>query len=644
MTYFKRIDENPFLFPNKAENWQAYAAFNPCVVKDDNNRYHLLYRAQSDPQNHQGVQMSVGSIGHAESDDGIHFKNFHPLIIPEQNWERFGCEDPRVTKLGDNYYIFYTALSTYPFNASGIKIGLAMTQDFKRINHKHLITPFNSKAMALFPEKINNQFAAILTVHTDIPPAKIGIAFFNDLTQIWSETYWEHWYANLSSHILPLLRSSKDHLEVGAPPIKTKAGWLLIYSYIKDYFSSQRTFAIEAVLLDLNNPLKMLGRTSTPLLIPEKEYELKGDVPNVIFPSGALLENEKLAIYYGATDTTGCMAIGNVNELLATLTVAKPIEFVSSKFIAQGFQRYVDNPIITPRPEFAWEAKATFNPAVIYEEGKFHIIYRAMSYDDTSVFGYAMSRDGVQIDERLSTPIYVPREGFEQKLKPGNSGCEDPRMTKFEDRFYIFYTAFDGYTPRVAFTSILIQDFLAKQWNWDKPVVITPPGIDDKDACLLPKKIKDKYVIFHRALDSIRINFVNSLTFANNQYLEHGGYLIKPRKEYWDNRKFGIAAPPIETEHGWLLFFHRVTIPGSIYKIEALLLELTNPSLVMAETDATLLEPEMDYEKENHINNVVFPCGAVLLQDNIFLYYGGADKVVGVAKMNIYDLYKRLGI
>lgn len=643
---FKRLEENPILLPNKEASWEACAAFNPCVIKK-NNQYFLLYRAQSSPQDHQGVHISVSSIGYADSFDGVHYQHRRQLIKPEQPWEKFGCEDPRITRLDDKYYIFYTALSFYPFIAPGIRIGMAITRDFQTLE-KHPVTTFNSKAMALFPEKIYGKYVAVLTAHTDMPPAKIALAFFDKEEELWSERYWADWYQTLDSHVIPLLRNSNDHLEVGAPPIKTEQGWLLIYSYIQNYFSDHKIFGIEAVLLDLNNPAKVIGKTTKPLMIPEKEYELKGDVPNVIFPSGTLLENEKIFIFYGAADTTCCAAKADKNELIQALlpitSSEKNIVFECSQCIAQGFQRYQGNPIITPRPEFTWEAKATFNPAAIYEDGKVHLIYRAMSADNTSVFGYASSKDGVHIDERLSMPIYVPRENFEKKLKPGNSGCEDPRITKLDNKFYLFYTAYDGYTPRVAFTSILVEDFLARRWHWEKPTVITPPDIDDKDSCLLPAKMNNKYVIFHRAKDCIRINYVDSLVFAENQWLEHGGYLIKPRKEYWDNRKFGIAAPPIKTDYGWLLFFHRVTVPHGIYKIEALMLDAKNPAHVIAETDATLLEPEMNYEKKGQIANVVFPCGAVLLNNDIFLYYGGADEVVAVAKMSLSDILKRLGI
>ncbi len=333
-----------------------------------------------------------------------------------------------------------------------------------------------------------------------------------------------------------------------------------------------------------------------------------------------------------------------MNKMEKELIFEKEIIFNESKWIRQGFKRYAQNPIISPRPEFSWEAKATFNPAVIYENGKFHIVYRAMSCDDTSVFGYASSKDGVHIDERLPIPIYEPSAIFEKKLRPGNSGCEDPRITKIGDMFYMFYTSFDGYTPRIAFTSIKTDDFLNKYWNWASPKVITPPNHPDKDGCLLNKKINGKYVIFHRAYDCICINMEDDLNFDENKWLVHRTSLIKPRKPYWDNFKFGIAAPPIETQFGWLMFYHRATIPGSIYKVEAALLDLENPTNVISQTDATLLEPEMDYEETGLVSNVVFPCGAVLFNDSIYLYYGGADKIVAVATMELKGILKRLGI
>lgn len=645
MIKVERVSNNPLISPRQGEKLEALGTFNPSIVKES-DLYHLLYRAQSEPMDHAGEHMSVSSIWYAQSRDGLAFSEQTQFIKPEESWERYGCEDPRVTKVGDKYYIFYTALSHYPFEANGIKIGLAITRDFKTIESKHLVTRFNSKAMALFPEKINGKYVGILTVDTDRPPAKIALAFFDREEDMWSEDYWKAWYESLNDHVIPLLRTPKDHLEVGAAPVRTQKGWLLIYSYIKNYLSNEKHFGVEGVLLDANNPAKVIGRTEDSLMFPEKAYELKGQVENIVFPSGALLKGKELYIYYGAADTSSCAAYCDIEELEKEMLKKhekKPI-FCFGGCSIQGFKRSDQNPIIAPRPEFAWEAKGTLNPAVVYEKGKFHIVYRAMSSDDTSTFGYASSKDGVHIDERLSNPIYVPRASFEQKKRFGNSGVEDPRLTKMGDRFYIFYTAYDGYVPRVAFSYISVEDFLAHRWNWKEPVVITPPGIDDKDSCLLSKKINNRYVIFHRLDNYIRINLVENLDFKENEYLSDMGYMIKPRKEYWDNKKFGIASPPIETKYGWILFFHRVTKQDSIYKVEALLLDLKDPTKVIGETGATLLEPCTEYEIKGAVNNVVFPCGSVLLNDEVYLYYGGGDAVVGVAKMSLHDLFKRFGM
>ncbi|MBU2632597.1 hypothetical protein KKG52_02665, partial [Patescibacteria group bacterium] len=250
----ERPDKNPILKPKRIHSWEAEAVFNGCPVKKGGNIY-LIYRAISLPHYHAlaRTKLVVSDIGIAESKDGVDFHNRKRFIIPEYSWERFGCEDPRVTKLDNKYYIFYTALSEYPFRADGIKVGIAISRDLKSIQEKHLATPFNAKGMALFPEKIEEKIWAVLTVNTDRPPAKICLASFDKEEDIWKEAYWQTWYKNFEKYSLPLQRRPQDHIEVGAPPIKTEYGWLLFYSYIQNYFSPQRLFSIEAVLLDLEN-------------------------------------------------------------------------------------------------------------------------------------------------------------------------------------------------------------------------------------------------------------------------------------------------------------------------------------------------------------------------------------------------------
>ncbi len=629
----ERSGKNPILKPARIHSWETEAVFNGCPVKKGKNIY-LVYRALSLPHYHKTAEtkLMVSDIGIAGSKDGVNFHNRKRLITPEESWERFGCEDPRVTRIGGKYYIFYTALSAYPFRAEGIKVGVAISKDLNSIQEKHLVTPFNSKGMALFPEKINGKIWAVLTVHTDLPPSKICVAFFDKEEDIWNEARWQKWHQNFEKYSLPIQRRPEDQIEVGAQPIKTRAGWLLLYSYIQNYFSPKPLFGIEAVLLDLKNPLKVIAVTKAPLLTPEEYYERIGLVPNVIFPSGAILEKNSIRLYYGAADTTCCLATIDTESLLTKLLKSgRPVKFARAK----------ENPIIIPDPEHPWESKATFNPGAIYLDGKVHIIYRAMSEDNTSVLGYAASEDGVHIDYRAPKPVYLPREPFEQKLVPGgNSGCEDPRLIKIGVKIYMFYTAFDGKNlPRVALTWILAKDFIKQKWAWVKPVLISPPDIDDKNACVFPEKIRGKYFIIHRSGNDIDSAFSPTLNFDGRTWLEEYRW-IYPRVGMWDSKKIGIAAPPIKTKKGWVLFYHGVSEDDGFYRVGAILLDLADPTKVISRSDKPIFEPETNYEKEGQISNVVFPCGAVLLDDVFFLYYGGADKVVGVATIGKAELLK----
>lgn len=629
----KRYDKNPILTPNKDHSWEAEAVFNGCPIRKDQDIF-LLYRAMSLPHYHSiaKTKLMVSDIGIAESKDGINFINRRRFIIPEQEWERFGCEDPRVTKLDDKFYIFYTALSGYPPHADGIKVAVAMSNDLKTINEKHLVTPFNAKAMVLFPEKIGGKMWAALTVNTDRPPAKICLVSFDKESDLWDEERWNSWYKTYEKSALLLQRRPQDHVEFGAAPVKTKYGWLLFYSYIKNYYSPDRLFGIEAVLLDLEDPFKIIARTNSSILTPEEYYERIGLVPNIVFPSGALVEGDLIYLYYGATDTTCALAFISTNDFLEKMINGPKRLF---KFI-----RADTNPIISAIKKNPWEAKATYNPAAIYLENKVHIIYRAQADDNTSVFGYATSSDGIHIDYRSTKPAYTPRESFEQKLTPGgNSGCEDPRLTKIDDTIYMLYTAFDGKNcPRIALTSILEKDFLAQTWNWKKPVLISAPQDDDKDACLFPEKINGKYVIIHRSGDDIDLSFHENLDFDGSTWLEEYRW-IAPRKGMWDSRKVGISAPPIKTDAGWLILYHGVSEDDGAYRVGTLLTDLHDLTKIIDRSDEPNFEPETPYEKLGQIPNVVFPCGAVVIGEKIFLYYGGADQVVGVA---IGDLKKLL--
>ena len=628
MLVIKRSTHNPLLKPVSDHSWESFGTFNWCPIQDK-NKVHLVYRAESDVEYVHKKELRISTIGYAESADAHHYEKRRQLVVPEHEWEKFGCEDPRVTKIDDTYYIFYTALSVFPFAAEGIKIAVATTKDFKKIITKHLVTPFNAKAMVLFPEKINGKYVAMLSAHTDEPPVITALAKFDKLEDIWSEEYWKNWHDNIEDHRMVLRRGETDHVEIGSAPIKTKDGWLMIYSHIQNYFSDNKIFGIEALLLDLKDPSKIIARTAGPLLVPEETYEEFGQVPNVIFPSGCFIAGSELYIYYGATDTTCCRAHVNLQNLLDSMK-GKPV-----------FNRCEHNPILEPISNHDWEDKAVFNPAAIELGGKTHIVYRAMGHDDTSVMGYACSKNGKDVIERLENPIYVPRQSFEGKTHPGNSGCEDPRITEIGDSLHMFYTAYDGVNPPVvAAANIKTKDFLKKNWNWSEPEIVTPIGIDNKDSCLFPEKINGHYFIFHRAHNHICFDPVKSLDFAVDK-VESFTPIVGPRTGMWDSQKVGIAAPPIKTKKGWLLLYHGVS-DNSVYRVGALLLNLKDPSIVLARTTDFIFEPEMQWEKNGQVSQVVFPCGVVNISGTLFLYYGGGDSVVGVATAKLDDILKAM--
>lgn len=628
MFVLKRSQNNPILIPDENDSFDSLASFNGCPIKEGNN-IHILYRAMNKPTQIGPYQFSMSTIGIATSKNGGKFGNRKLFLEPEQAWERYGCEDARVTKIGSKYYIFYTALSTFPFSADGIKVGVAISDDLKKIKERHLVTPFNAKAMVLFPEKINGKYVAILTVNTDRPPSQTAIAIFDKIEQIWSEEYWIDWYKNLKSHLLKIEFNEGDHIEVGSVPIKVEGGWLLMYSYIQKYNTNDKIFGVEAVLLDEKDPHKIIGSTKTPLLIPEESFEIYGQVPRIVFPTGGILEGDELTIYYGGADTVCATAVVSLKDLLDTIKNENAAE------------RFSGNPILLTKPENAWEARAVFNPATLDLNGKIHILYRAMSMDNTSVMGYASTKDGFKIDERLDVPAYKPRTNDEAKLIPnGNSGCEDPRLTFMDDKVYMSYTAYNGVRPpSVAITSIGLHDFLDKRWKWSEPKLVTKDGVDDKDGCLLPEKINGKYCLFHRVNNMICIDYSDTIDFDNRNSFKNIE-VLRPRKGMWDGDKVGISATPIKTKKGWLLIYHGVS--DRKYRVGLALLDLNNPAHVISRSTDYILSPEMDYEKSGQISNVVFPCGAVVRGDTIFIYYGGGDSNVCVATISMKKVMKSL--
>jgi len=284
------------------------------------------------------------------------------------------------------------------------------------------------------------------------------------------------------------------------------------------------------------------------------------------------------------------------------------------------------NPIIEPKPEMTWESGATFNPGAVKNGEITHILYRAVDERNISSLGYATTVDGETILNRSAEPVLVPSDPWEEL------GCEDPRITAFDGTFYVFYTAYSRRGPRIAAAST--ADFR----SYTRYGVVGP-DYDDKDSALFPERIDGKFAAFHRIEPNIEISFFENIQRVNRvsqnpyskNYLKRiqANVIMKPEKK-WEAKKVGIGPPPIRTDAGWLVIYHGVDT-NTVYRAGAALLDLENPRRVIARTPEPILEPEEDYERVGVVPNVVFPEGAVVIKDELKVFYGGADKVCCVA-------------
>lgn len=426
----------------------------------------------------------------------------------------------------------------------------------------------------------------------------------------------------------------RDEIEIEGT-VKISNGTLVVY-HNKD---NDDKFKVGITLLKQK---KIDWRCEVPLWESSDSWANK----EIIFVGLAYLNGQ--IIGYWNVDKKEIYAVIYPSFKLRTKEVAKKLDLTLNK--------PQENPIIKPKQENAWEAFTTFNPAAIYENGNVHILYRAQGFDYISVIGYASSKDGINIEKKLDKPIYIPKEPFEwsQTNNPneisdqyvsggGYGGIEDPRITKIDNRIYMTYVAFNGIDPpRVALTSIKVDDFLNHRWMWEKAVLISPPGIVDKSAVIFPEKIRGKYVIMHRIFPNILIDFVDDLNFDGTRWLE-GKYKITPRQNMWDSRKIGAGAPPIKTKDGWLLIYQSVDDrDSSKYLVGAMLLDLNDPTKVLHRSKMPIIRPIEDYENNGFKAGVVYPCGAVVIDGTLFVYYGGADSYVCVATANLNEFLEQL--
>lgn len=298
------------------------------------------------------------------------------------------------------------------------------------------------------------------------------------------------------------------------------------------------------------------------------------------------------------------------------------------------------NPILFPMELNDWECWQTFNPGVILLDNKIHFVYRAIGKDGISRLGYASSLDGFFIDERLPYPVYEHKTKFNNQFNyysflSGGSfgGAEDPRLVRIEDedKIYMTYTACDN-GLRVALTSISLNDFLNKKWNWKKSNLISHPNEVHKNWVIFPEKINGKYAILHSLTPEILIDYRDSLEFEEGEYISSYYNCYFRNNDSWDYWIRGAGAPPLKTKLGWLVFYHAMQ-KGEFnkYKVGAMILDYKNPSKIIFKSPYPIIEPEKEYENNGFKSGVVYVTGAVIKDNNIFIYYGAADSYISVA-------------
>lgn len=339
-----RFPKNPLLSPKdvapSADNLQVICLLNPGVFKWQNKIYLLVRVAENvapqegklfvpmrseadlleimelklddpdllsaDPRviNYKGLDYltTISYLRLFSSDDGRNFKA-EPLGLHGKGYlERYGIEDCRVSQVEDTFYLTYTAVS-----ANGVAVGLRTTTDWQTFLSHGLIFPPHNKDVAIFEERINGKFYAL---HR--PSSKDIGGNFIWLAESYDALHWGNHQC-----IVKTRANSWENTRVGAgaAPIKTEKGWLEIYHAA----NQDHRYCLGAVLLDLNNPAKVLARSETPIMEPKESYELNGFFGSVVFTNGHLVNGDELTIYYGAADELICGAKFSIEEILKSL-------------------------------------------------------------------------------------------------------------------------------------------------------------------------------------------------------------------------------------------------------------------------------------------------------------------------------------
>ena len=294
---------------DKADSEQVAPIVNPDTgqiehfrLKNDDPRITDIPDSRSFFVNGEMMLTSISHLRIARSQDGVNFSiDPKPAVFPQEQYETYGLEDPRITKIGDLYYITYKVVSD-----KGICTGLLTTEDFSHFKRHGIIFCPENIDVVLFPEKIGGKYWALTRpVPRYIGPRGVWIASSPDAI---------HW-GNHQPLILPQEGTFHDGKTGGScVPIKTERGWLEIYHGS----DTSDKYTLAAALLDLNNPAQAVARARLPLMEPAAPYELEGFYGYVVFSCGAIEKDDSVLIYYGASDEYTAVAKTTISRILST--------------------------------------------------------------------------------------------------------------------------------------------------------------------------------------------------------------------------------------------------------------------------------------------------------------------------------------
>jgi beta-1,4-mannooligosaccharide/beta-1,4-mannosyl-N-acetylglucosamine phosphorylase len=301
------------------------------------------------------------------------------------------------------------------------------------------------------------------------------------------------------------------------------------------------------------------------------------------------------------------------------------------------FQRSDLNPILTVA-DLPYQANSVFNPGAARVGGETVLLARVEDMRGISQLHVARSADGVTGWRFDPEPLL--RADVDQDPEE-TWGCEDPRVTWLPEReeWVIAYTAYSRRGPLVSLATT--RDFRTVRRRGPA----TPP--EDKDAALFPRRFDGRWAMIHRP-SPLRGGAHIWISYSPD--LRHWGdhqLLLEARAgAWWDANKIGLGPPPLETDQGWLVLYHGVhaTSDGPIYRAGLALLDLEDPTRVLRRTDEWVFGPSAPYELTGDVGRVVFPCGWTLdaATGTLFVYYGGADTVIGVATAPLADVMARV--